>query len=96
MTGNGDPKGLGWRLATFMLDVLQEAQGHDLESSELFMAYEAWCDQRGEIPYLEGVFVEQFCALCDEVGIEVDQSGSNVALVDVALKVGAKRWTTVD
>ncbi|MCV0370979.1 hypothetical protein [Filomicrobium sp.] len=63
---------------------LEAVRGERLTANVVFNDYEAWCRDHNFVAMREGVFVEQLMALAHEVGIPMEQSGSNLEFRDVA------------
>lgn len=68
---------------------LQAVRGGRLTANVVFNDYEQWCRSHNYVAMREGVFVEQLMAVAHEVGIPMEQSGSNLEFRDVALPAKA-------
>lgn len=64
---------------------LLPVRGSRLTANQLYADYEAWCGRHNYVPVREGIFVEQLIMLAREVGMPLEQSGSNLEFCDVAL-----------
>jgi hypothetical protein len=64
---------------------LQVVQGGRLTANMVFADYETWCRARNYVAMREGVFVDQLMTLANEVGMPMEQSGSNLEFRDVGL-----------
>ncbi len=69
---------------------LQAVRGGRQTANEMFQDYETWCRAHNYVAMREGVMVEQMMALAHEVGIPMEQSGSNLEFRDVALSPALK------
>ncbi|MBX9862428.1 MAG: hypothetical protein K2Y42_06705 [Hyphomicrobium sp.] len=67
---------------------LQVVQGGRLTANMVFADYETWCRARNYVAMREGVFVDQLMTLASEVGMPMEQSGSNLEFRDVGLGAG--------
>lgn len=64
---------------------LQPVRGSRLTANKLYADYEAWCGKRNYVPVREGIFTEQMIMLAKDVGMPLEQSGSNLEFCDVGL-----------
>lgn len=64
---------------------LVPVRGSRLTANEVYADYEAWCKKHNYVAVREGVFAEQLIVLAKEIGMPLEQSGSNLEFCDVAV-----------
>ena len=66
---------------------LTPARGSRMTANAVYADYEAWCRKHNYVPVREGIFAEQLIVLAKEIGIPLQQSGSNLEFCDVKVVV---------
>lgn len=64
---------------------LRPERGSRLTANVLYADYEGWCRKHNYVPVREGIFAEQLVVLAKDIGIPMQQSGSNLEFCDVAV-----------
>lgn len=64
---------------------LTPARGSRMTANAVYADYEAWCRKHNYVPVREGIFAEQLIVLAKEIGIPLEQSGSNLEFCDVTV-----------
>lgn len=64
---------------------LRPERGGRLTANVLYADYEGWCRKHNYVPVREGIFAEQMVVLAKDIGIPMQQSGSNLEFCDVGL-----------
>jgi len=64
---------------------LVPVRGARLTANEVYADYEDWCLKHNYVPVREGIFTEQLIVLAKEIGVPLEQSGSNLSFCDVGV-----------
>lgn len=64
---------------------LVPVRGSRLTANEVYADYEAWCKKHNYVAVREGVFTEQLIVLAKDIGMPLEQSGSNLEFCDVGV-----------
>ena len=87
-TASGKPVAEAGRLGAvedYALARVRPSPGALITCSQVFADYRCWCEREGMAPLREAAFTEALEDLAREVGIPIQQRGSNTSFIDVVL-----------
>ena len=77
-------------VAVIMADIINPGSGK-VEIAECYRAYASECAARGKRPVSEAEFSATMAALCRRLGIQIEDDGTGIHLLNVRLKTSEKR-----